>query len=101
MQIRAHADPVPAVARVVPIKAGSSAETSASHGTGATTELVIVPAEPLTGVAPGQTAVVYLGTRVLGQCTIDRTVSAVDTAADTAVHTAETSALDVPVAVDA
>ncbi len=29
------------------------------------------------GVAPGQTAVVYVGTRVLGQCTIDRTVSAV------------------------
>jgi tRNA-specific 2-thiouridylase len=32
---------------------------------------------PLNGVAPGQTAVLYLGTRVLGQCTIDRTVSAV------------------------
>jgi len=29
------------------------------------------------GVAPGQTAVVYLGSRVLGQFTIDRTVSAV------------------------
>jgi tRNA-specific 2-thiouridylase len=29
------------------------------------------------GVAPGQTAVIYVGTRVLGQCTIDRTVSAV------------------------
>jgi tRNA-specific 2-thiouridylase len=28
-------------------------------------------------VAPGQTAVLYAGTRVLGQCTIDRTVSAV------------------------
>jgi tRNA-specific 2-thiouridylase len=31
-------------------------------------------------VAPGQTAVVYVGTRVLGQCTIDRTVSAVPVA---------------------
>jgi tRNA-uridine 2-sulfurtransferase len=31
---------------------------------------------PLMGVAPGQTAVLYLGTRVLGQFTIDRTVSA-------------------------
>ncbi len=41
------------------------------------TELVITPHEPLNGVAPGQTAVVYVGTRVLGQCTIDRTVSAV------------------------
>jgi tRNA-specific 2-thiouridylase len=39
--------------------------------------LRIIPNEPLTGVAPGQTAVVYVGTRVLGQCTIDRTVSAV------------------------
>ena len=33
--------------------------------------------DPLDGVAPGQTAVLYLGTRVLGQFTIDRTVSAV------------------------
>jgi tRNA-specific 2-thiouridylase len=31
---------------------------------------------PLYGVAPGQTAVLYLGARVLGQTTIDRTVSA-------------------------
>jgi tRNA-specific 2-thiouridylase len=40
-------------------------------------ELVIVPHEPIIGVSPGQTAVLYSGTRVLGQCTIDRTVSAV------------------------
>jgi tRNA-specific 2-thiouridylase len=40
-------------------------------------ELVITLREPLMGVAPGQSAVIYLGTRVLGQCTIDRTVSAV------------------------
>ena len=39
-------------------------------------ELVITPDQPLNGVAPGQTAVVYVGTRVLGQCTIDRTVCA-------------------------
>lgn len=64
VQIRAHADPVPAVARVVPAKDGRR-------------ELVITPAEPLNGVSPGQTAVLYIGTRVLGQCTIDRTVSAV------------------------
>lgn len=37
---------------------------------------MVVPDEPLSGVAPGQTAVVYVGTRVLGQCTIDTTVSA-------------------------
>ncbi|WP_221584197.1 tRNA 2-thiouridine(34) synthase MnmA [Microbacterium sp. G2-8] len=58
VQIRAHADPVPAVARV------------------ADGALVVTPDEPLDGVATGQTAVVYVGTRVLGQCTIDRTVSA-------------------------
>jgi tRNA-specific 2-thiouridylase len=59
VQIRAHADPVPAVASV-------------TDG-----ELLIRPDVPLNGVAPGQTAVVYVGTRVLGQTTIDRTVSAV------------------------
>ncbi|TDW31259.1 tRNA (5-methylaminomethyl-2-thiouridylate)-methyltransferase [Cryobacterium psychrophilum] len=67
VQIRAHADPVPAIAQVV---------RDADR-----VELKIIPAEPLTGVAPGQTAVVYLGTRVLGQCTIDRTVSAVPVSA--------------------
>ncbi|MFJ3488520.1 tRNA 2-thiouridine(34) synthase MnmA [Leifsonia aquatica] len=59
VQIRAHSDPVPAVAFV------------------ADGELVVRPHTPLDGVAPGQTAVVYVGTRVLGQATIDRTVSAV------------------------
>lgn len=59
VQVRAHGDPVPADAVV-------------TRG-----ELVIRPREPLSGVAPGQSAVVYAGTRVLGQCTIDRTVSAV------------------------
>ena len=59
VQVRAHGDPVPAMARVV-------------DG-----ELVIALEAPIEGVAPGQTAVIYVGTRVLGQCTIDRTVSAV------------------------
>jgi tRNA-specific 2-thiouridylase len=58
VQIRAHADPVPAVAVV-------------RDG-----ELVITPRDPINGVSPGQSAVIYIGTRVLGQCTIDRTVSA-------------------------
>ncbi|WP_183086413.1 tRNA 2-thiouridine(34) synthase MnmA [Mycetocola zhadangensis] len=65
VQIRAHADPVPAVAVVQP------------HAETGEPELMIRPRTPLDGVAPGQTAVVYVGTRVLGQCTIDRTVSAV------------------------
>ncbi|WP_240773594.1 tRNA 2-thiouridine(34) synthase MnmA [Plantibacter sp. M259] len=59
VQIRAHADPVPAALTLV-------------DG-----ELVVHPETPLDGVAPGQTAVLYSGTRVLGQFTIDRTVSAV------------------------
>ncbi len=80
VQIRAHADPVPAVARVATRETDASGEASdqVSAGSAASAdELVITPAAPLDGVAPGQTAVVYVGTRVLGQCTIDRTVSAV------------------------
>ena len=57
VQIRAHADPVPAVAQLV----GD--------------ELIVRPANPLNSVAAGQTAVIYVGTRVLGQFTIARTVS--------------------------
>lgn len=59
VQIRAHADPVPAIASI-------------EGGT-----VTVRPDRPLDGVAPGQTAVLYGGTRVLGQFTIDRTVSAV------------------------
>ena len=55
VQVRAHGDTVAASAAVVD------------------NELVIRLHEPLFGVAPGQTAVLYLGTRVLGQTTIDRT----------------------------
>jgi tRNA-specific 2-thiouridylase len=58
VQIRAHADPVSAVA----VRRGD--------------EIVVTPDVPLNGVATGQTAVIYVGTRVLGQFTIDRTVSA-------------------------
>lgn len=59
VQIRAHSEPVPATAAV------SDAGVR------------VVPEHPLDGVAPGQTAVLYVGTRVLGQFTIDTTVSAV------------------------
>lgn len=62
VQIRAHADPVPAVAQLI----GD--------------ELVVRPAVPLNSVATGQTAVIYVDTRVLGQFTISRTVSAVSEA---------------------
>ncbi|RZT64678.1 tRNA (5-methylaminomethyl-2-thiouridylate)-methyltransferase [Leucobacter luti] len=75
VQIRAHADPVPATARLVPIL---EAERTEQHRADATHEIVVdidlLHAEPLLGVAPGQTAVLYIGTRVLGQFTIDRAV---------------------------
>jgi len=58
VQIRAHADPVPARAQ---LRDG---------------EVVVQPDAPFAGVAPGQTAVLYDGTRVIGQFTIARTVSA-------------------------
>lgn len=63
VQVRAHGDTVPAEAAVV----GD--------------ELVIRLKTPFYGVAPGQTAVLYSGTRVLGQTTIDRTSSAVTASA--------------------
>lgn len=73
VQIRAHADPVPATARLVEIR---DAERTEQHRVDATHEMVVDVdldhAEPLLGVAPGQSAVLYLGTRVLGQFTIDR-----------------------------
>lgn len=76
VQIRAHADPVPAFARLEPIL---ESERTEQHRAEATHEVVIDidldHAEPLFGVAPGQTAVLYVGTRVLGQFTIDRAVS--------------------------
>ncbi|MDO5493670.1 MAG: tRNA 2-thiouridine(34) synthase MnmA [Nesterenkonia sp.] len=66
LQIRAHADPVPARARV---PQEGTAEPEGSEDRRA--ELVVELLEPLRGVAPGQTAVMYQGTRVLGQATID------------------------------
>lgn len=73
VQVRAHGEPVPARARL-------------ATGSAAALELVVEMDAPLMGVAPGQTAVLYVGTRVLGQCTIDRTTSAepVDAAAGSA-----------------
>jgi tRNA-specific 2-thiouridylase len=70
VQIRAHADPVPATAQLVAIT-----ERTDEHRADAVAEMVVTPVDPLVGVAPGQTAVLYIGTRVLGQFTIDRTVS--------------------------
>jgi len=58
VQVRAHGDPLPAVAEQV---AG---------------ELRVRLRVPAPGIAPGQAVVIYSGTRVLGSATIDRTSSA-------------------------
>lgn len=73
VQVRAHADPVPALAYLGRAPLDPDAVDCAAASV---EELVIVPNRPIEGVAPGQTAVIYDGTRVIGQCTIDRTVSA-------------------------
>jgi tRNA-specific 2-thiouridylase len=57
VQVRAHGDPVPARAWV---------ELAEGRQ-----QLVLTLVEPMRGVAPGQTMVLYQGTRVLGQATID------------------------------
>ncbi|WP_336651219.1 MULTISPECIES: tRNA 2-thiouridine(34) synthase MnmA [unclassified Leucobacter] len=92
VQIRAHADPVPARARLEPIL---ESERTEQHRADATHEIVVdidlARAEPLLGVAPGQTAVVYIGTRVLGQFTIDRAVAAATPAAAPAAPTVVTA----------
>ena len=61
LQVRAHGDPVAARARAV------------ADDDGARTGMEVEVAEPLRGVAPGQSAVVYDGTRVLGQSTVTST----------------------------
>ena len=83
VQIRAHSELEPAIAQIVPGEDGRL-------------ECKILPEAPLTGVAPGQTAVIYLGTRVLGQCTIDRTVSAVPLPADAAAASVSTAPATTP-----
>lgn len=70
VQIRAHADPVAATARLVAVT-----ERTEHTRADATHEVVVDVDDPLVGVAPGQTAVIYIGTRVLGQFTIDRSRS--------------------------
>ncbi|MET1036516.1 MAG: tRNA 2-thiouridine(34) synthase MnmA [Arthrobacter sp.] len=62
VQVRAHADPVAARASLARAESGAGS---------AADELVVDLVEPLRGVAPGQTMVLYRGTRVLGQATID------------------------------
>ncbi|MGP5196293.1 tRNA 2-thiouridine(34) synthase MnmA [Arthrobacter rhombi] len=62
VQVRAHADPVEAI--------GWLEEATGEDGE-SVRELVVDVSDPLQGVSPGQTMVIYQGTRVLGQATID------------------------------
>lgn len=74
IQIRAHADPVPAR-----VWLGEVDETVPAHEENLPAPrprgqiMHVAVEEPLSGVAAGQTMVVYRGTRVLGQATIDQT----------------------------
>ena len=61
-QVRAHGDPVPAKARVEHVADDSGTRRD---------QLVVTLTDPLRGVAPGQTVVLYQGSHVLGQATID------------------------------
>ncbi|WP_458114532.1 tRNA 2-thiouridine(34) synthase MnmA [Arthrobacter sp. R1-13] len=61
-QVRAHGDPVPARAWM---------ERSTDEDGRSQENLVVTLTNPLRGVAPGQTVVLYQGSRVLGQATID------------------------------
>lgn len=73
VQIRAHGETVPGEYII------RTAETATRpDATEAGIEIAVRVDEPLLGVAPGQTAVIYDGTRVVGQFTIDRAVSQLD-----------------------
>ncbi|WP_349827445.1 tRNA 2-thiouridine(34) synthase MnmA [Brevibacterium litoralis] len=74
IQIRAHSEPVPARAWLGDYVSEPPASEYAVPTARPAGQLMHVAVdEPLSGVAPGQTMVVYRGTRVLGQATIDRT----------------------------
>jgi tRNA-specific 2-thiouridylase len=83
VQVRAHGAPVPARVRsiVLPddaygdeVPEGERPAASAADGSGqaASAMEIELTGAPLRGVAPGQSVVVYRGTRVLGQATVAR-----------------------------
>lgn len=69
-QVRAHADPVPAQAHLEWVENTDSGATGQLR-----LETVVRLQDKLQGVAPGQTMVLYQGSRVLGQSTIARAYS--------------------------
>ncbi|MGO2110973.1 MAG: tRNA 2-thiouridine(34) synthase MnmA [Pseudoclavibacter sp.] len=85
VQVRAHGDPVAATARVRSVPADvveRDDPTRAGH------EVHVELDEPMHGVAPGQSAVIFVGTRVVGQFTIDRTAGATSVGDATAASAA-------------
>ncbi|GHH78202.1 tRNA-specific 2-thiouridylase MnmA [Promicromonospora soli] len=82
VQVRAHGAPVPARVRSIARPAGAygdgipDGERPASAADGSDPSAPAMEIEltgaPLRGVAPGQSVVVYSGTRVLGQATVSR-----------------------------
>jgi tRNA-specific 2-thiouridylase len=69
VQVRAHGEPEPGTARLVPQSAQPMDDDADPRTAG--DRLIVELDEPMRGVAPGQTMVVYQGTRVLGQATIE------------------------------
>ncbi|MFW0121093.1 tRNA 2-thiouridine(34) synthase MnmA [Rothia sp. CCM 9419] len=72
-QVRAHADPVASTAYMQWVL--DDENTTDTEKTSLRLETVVHLNEGLRGVAPGQTMVMYQGTRVLGQATINRAYS--------------------------
>ncbi|HEY3014963.1 MAG TPA: tRNA 2-thiouridine(34) synthase MnmA [Nocardioides sp.] len=68
VQLRAHGDEHRAI-----ISVGRSAQDAPSRVVGSTTEVEIELLDPASGIAPGQAAVIYDGTRVVGSATISAT----------------------------
>ncbi|MFF3066155.1 tRNA 2-thiouridine(34) synthase MnmA [Oerskovia sp. NPDC057915] len=69
VQVRAHGAPVPARVRAVVGQADGGSAPGAADGARTEVELT---GETLRGVAAGQSLVVYQGTRVIGQSTVQR-----------------------------
>ncbi|MFE4464970.1 tRNA 2-thiouridine(34) synthase MnmA [Oerskovia sp. NPDC056781] len=70
VQVRAHGAPVPARVRAV-VGQADDGEAPGAAADGARTEVELT-GETLRGVAAGQSLVVYQGTRVIGQSTVQR-----------------------------
>ncbi|CAN5245560.1 tRNA 2-thiouridine(34) synthase MnmA [soil metagenome] len=82
VQLRAHGEEHRAVVRVSTSSTNGGGSTSgggATSGGGDTVTIELI--EPASGIAPGQAAVIYAGTRVVGSATISRTERRTDIAA--------------------